>query len=301
MHSRRRFGRALLAGVPLALMASKIESRIGGVQFGLQSYSFNGLPLEGILDVVIGSMVDTGLGECEIWSPLIEPPDLVRKIRGAADAGRRASARAELDHWRLAVSLDHFRAIRRKFADAGIRITAFSASPGPMDEDLNRTFEIGKALGVEIITVASPLSVARRLAPLAERHNLMVGLQGIPTMHPADTDQIATPENYEEGVALSRNFRITIDIGDAVGGGYDALKFVQDHHQRIYQLFLKDRTKAGVSVPWGQGDTPIAAILRLIRDQKWPIRGYIDNDYKSPLTRAEDVKNSFAFAKRVLA
>jgi sugar phosphate isomerase/epimerase len=135
---------------------------------------------------------------------------------------------------------------------------------------------------------------------MAERHDLLVGLQGIPTMHPTNPDQIAKPENYEEGVAPSKNFRITIDIGDAVGGGYDALKFVQDHHERIFQLFLKDRTKAGVSVPWGEGDTPIAAILKLIREQRWPIRGYIDNDYKSTLSRAEDVKRSFAYAKRVL-
>ena len=290
MYTRRQFGRAALAAVPLSLMGAKIESRIRGVQFGLQSYSFNGLPLEGILDVVIASMVDTGLGECEIWSPLIEPPELVRHLRAAPDAGQRAQAQAEIGKWSLSVSLEHFRQIRRKFEDAGITITAFSANPGSSDEELNRTFEIAKALGAGIVTLSSPLSIARRVAPIAERHDLLVGLQGIPTMHPTNPDQIARPENYEEGAALSKNFRITIDIGDAVGGGIDALKFVRDHHDRIFQLFLKDRTKAGVSVPWGEGDTPIAAILQLIRDRKWPIRGYIDNDYKSPLSRAEDVK-----------
>jgi len=300
MYSRRQFGRVALAAVPLPMMGAKIDSRIHGVQFGLQSYSFNGLPLEGILDVVIASMVDTGLGECEIWSPLVEPPELIREVRAAKDAEERAQAHAKLGGWRLSVSLDYFRKIRQKFEDAGIEITAFSASPGSSDEELNRTFEITRALGAEIVTLASPLSIARRVAPMAERHGLLVGLQGIPTMHPTNPDQIAKPENYEEGVALSKNFRITIDIGDAVGGGYDALKFVQDHHERIFQLFLKDRTKAGVSVPWGEGDTPIAAILKLIRDQRWPIRGYIDNDYKSTLSRAEDVKRSFAYAKRVL-
>jgi len=300
MYSRRQFGRAALAAVPWSLMGAKIDSRIRGVQFGLQSYSFNGLPLEGILDVVIASMVDTGLGECEIWSPLIEPPELVRWLRTAPDAETRAEAQADLGRWSLSVSLDYFRQIRRKFADAGIEITAFSANPGSSDEELNRTFEIAEALGAGIVTLASPLSIARRVAPMAERHDLLVGLQGIPTMHPTNPDQIARPENYEEAVALSKNFRITIDIGDAVGGGYDALKFVEDHHERIFQLFLKDRTKANVSVPWGEGDTPIAAILKMIRDRKWPIRGYIDNDYKSPLSRAEDVKRSVAYAKRAL-
>jgi sugar phosphate isomerase/epimerase len=55
-----------------------------------------------------------------------------------------------------------------------------------------------------------------------------------------------------------------------------------------------------VSVPWGEGDTPIKEILRLVRDSKYPIRCYIDCDYKTT-DRPADVKRSFGYAKAALA
>jgi len=65
-------------------------------------------------------------------------------------------------------------------------------------------------------------------------------------------------------------------------------------------IYLKDRRKDRVSVPWGEGDTPIKEILRLVRDSKFPIRCYIDCDYKTT-DRPTDVKRSFGYAKATLA
>jgi sugar phosphate isomerase/epimerase len=92
---------------------------------------------------------------------------------------------------------------------------------------------------------------------------------------------------------------MSFDIGDATGGGYDSLKFVEAHHDRIALLYLKDRRKDRLSVPWGEGDTPIKEILRLIGDRKYPIRCYIDCDYKTA-NRPADVKRSFEYAKAAL-
>ena len=93
MLTRRSFGLAL-AAAPLSMAFAKIDSKIQGIQFGLQSYSFNGLPLEGILDVIVKSMVETGLGECEIWSPLIEPAEFSTRMRAPnATPEERAQAR----------------------------------------------------------------------------------------------------------------------------------------------------------------------------------------------------------------
>jgi xylitol oxidase len=63
------------------------ESR-HGVQFGLQSYIFSGigLPHDGILDVVINSMVECGLGECDLFAPLVEPAQLWERMRAGAPA-----------------------------------------------------------------------------------------------------------------------------------------------------------------------------------------------------------------------
>jgi hypothetical protein len=52
-------------------------------------------------------------------------------------------------------------------------------------------------------------------------------------------------------------------------------------------------------VPWGEGDTPVAEVLRLIRDRQAPVRCYIDCDYKTT-DRPADVKRSFEFAKKAL-
>ena len=119
-------------------------------------------------------------------------------------------------------------------------------------------------------------------------------------MSVTNPDAIAKPESYEQAVSLSRNYQISFDIGDATGGGYDALKFVEDHHDRIGLLYLKDRRKDRVSVPYGEGDTHVAEILHLIRDRKYQFRCYLDCDYKTT-DRPADVKRSFEFAKAALS
>jgi sugar phosphate isomerase/epimerase len=78
------------------------------------------------------------------------------------------------------------------------------------------------------------------------------------------------------------------------------LALVKDRLDRIAVIYLKDRRKDRVSVPWGEGDTPIKEILRLVRDSKYPIRCYIDCDYKTA-DRPADVKRSFGYAKAALA
>jgi sugar phosphate isomerase/epimerase len=92
---------------------------------------------------------------------------------------------------------------------------------------------------------------------------------------------------------------MSFDIGDATAGGYDALKFVEDHHDKIVLLYLKDRRKNGEKVPFGEGDAPIKQVLRLVRDRKYPIPFYIDCDY-STSNRPADVKGSFEYAKAAL-
>ena len=86
MVTRRRFGQFALAAIPLMNASAKINSVVHGIQFGLQSYSFNATPLENALDVVIASMVETGLGEVEIWAPLIDPagPSVRSRAAGAS-------------------------------------------------------------------------------------------------------------------------------------------------------------------------------------------------------------------------
>src|SRR5664279_963423 len=82
MYSRRHFARTVLGAAPLAKALANIDSKVHGVQFGLQTYVFTLSGLRtGILDTVVQSMVESGLGECEIYGPLIEPGDLSDRTR----------------------------------------------------------------------------------------------------------------------------------------------------------------------------------------------------------------------------
>jgi len=300
MLSRRDFGRmALLPATKM--LAKRIDSTFHGVQFGLQSYIFSGigLPPDGILDLVIKSMVECGLGECDLFAPLVEPSQLWERIRAGGPAAR-TQAHEELAQWRMTVPLDHFRGIRNKFDTAGIAIHGLSAFPGSTPEELTRTFDIAQVLGARIVTLGVTFPAAMRVAPLAEKRDFIVGIQGDPNLRITDPDVISRPGQYDQALSLCRNYRISFDIGDATGGGYDSLAFVKDRLDRIAVIYLKDRRKDRLSVPWGEGDTPIKEVLRLVKDSQYPIRCYIDCDYKTS-NRPADVKRSFDYAKAALA
>ncbi len=312
MLSRRDLGKAALGSLPLAVSAAKkMNSIFQGLQFGLQSYVFSwiGLPHETQLDVVIRSMVESGLGECDLFAPLVEPADLWERIHAGPGSGQavppeiaadRARAREELAQWRRSVSPDHFRAIRKKFEDAGIVIYGLSGFPGDTEEEVRYTFDTASVCGARLISSQIGLAAARRAVPLAEKSDIILSIQGHPDMAATNPDAISKPEDYRQALSFSDRYAMSFDIGDATGGGYDALQFVEEHHDRLALLYLKDRRKDKLSVPWGQGDTPIPQVLRLLRDRKYPIRCYIDCDYKTS-DRPADVKRSFEFAKAALA
>jgi sugar phosphate isomerase/epimerase len=303
MYTRRGFGRVALGAAPLAAAFAAIDSKVRGVQFGLQTYVFtvSGQPRTGILDTIVQAMVDCGLGECEAYGPVLEPGDLTDRMRAqTASAEERAQAREALAKWRTTVPLDYYQGIRKKFNAAGVDVWCYGSSFGPADGDIDRAFEQAKALGARLITSSIGLTMAKRVAPFAEKHGILVGLFGNPTMHGTNPDQINKPEQYLEGVAISKQFRIVLDIGDATGGGWDALKFVTEHAEQIAMLYVKDRKKDNTSVPFGEGDTPIKAVLQLIRDKQYPIRCYMDCDYRTDGTRAEAVEKSYEYAKAAI-
>src|SRR5713226_7261290 len=101
MVSRREFGVAALGavGLPRALKAA-IDSKVKGVRFGVQTYSFRDLPRpEGgdMSDAIVKAMTETGLGECELWSPQLEPrPSPPGSGRVAPDSAEAKKAREAL-------------------------------------------------------------------------------------------------------------------------------------------------------------------------------------------------------------
>ena len=285
MYTRRDFGKIALAALPASslLAQKKINSTIGGVQIGAQSYSFREKPLDG----VIQAMTEIGLGECELFSPHIEP---------------KGVSRDDLRKWRLTVPLDEIQAVRKKFDDAGINLCAFNLSFNDSftNEEIDRGFDMAKALGVPVITASATVTSARRVAPFADKHNMIVAFHGHSDVK--DPNQFAKPEAFAQALAMSKKYAINLDIGHFVAANYDPLEYIQAQHEHILILHLKDRKRdQGPNTPWGQGDTPIKQVLQLLKKEKYPMRALIEYEYRGASDSVTEVKKCFDYCKAALA
>jgi sugar phosphate isomerase/epimerase len=325
MYTRRDFGKFVLIGLPLAsAAAARIDSTIAGVRLGVQTYSYRDLPMDGIVDSVIKAMTNTGLAECELFAQQVEPPNpatnfwagtdpkvlgsgadggpLQAELRAKAKRTEVMKAREDLRKWRLEVPLDHFRDVRKKFEAAGINVYVYNLSFNESftTDEIDRAFEQAKALGINIISASTTLSVAKRVAPFAEKHKLYVAVHNHANLK--DPDEFATPASFETAMSLSKFFKINLDIGHFTAANFDPVAFIRENHSRITNLHLKDRKKdGGQNVQWGQGDTPIKAVLQLLKANKYPIPAYIEYEYAGKRNCIEEVRKCFEFAKQALA
>ena len=308
MHSRltrREFGSLALAAFPLVRFGA--DSAYRGVRLGAQTYSFRDLPRtpggDGV-DQVIRAFRECELVECELFAPQVEPQFNAgaRGRRGDPPSPDAVKAREALRAWRLETPLDHFRQIGEKFKKAGIDIYAYNYSPNNSftDAEIDRGFEMTKALGAQIITASTQLDTAKRIAPFAEKHKMIVAMHGHSNI--TDPNEFATPESFAAATKMSKYFKVNLDIGHFVAANYDPVAYLREHHADITNLHLKDRKRnQGENVPWGQGDTPIKDVLQLLQHEKWPIRAYIEYEYRGQGTSVEEVKKCLTFAKQALA
>jgi sugar phosphate isomerase/epimerase len=315
MYSRREFGRIALAGLPMTVALARgsaqgstmIDSKVNGVRIGIQSYSFRTLPL----DDAIKAMAKIGIGECELFSGHVEPrvgpppgprpqgeitPEMREAMREAARKGRE-----ETRKWRLEVSLDHFKEIRKKFDAAGIKLQGYNYSFNDSftDEEIDRGFQMAQALGVKLITASSTLTAAKRVAPFADKHKLTVAMHGHSNL--TDPNQFAKPESFSSALAMSKYFAINLDVGHFFAAGFDPVAYIEENHARITNLHIKDRKKNdGPNTPWGEGDTPIKQVLQLVKQKKYNIPANIEYEYQGADAVVE-VGKCFQYIKDSLA
>jgi sugar phosphate isomerase/epimerase len=307
MYTRREFGLLTTVGLPtalssLALPALSAAQTVGGVRLGVQTYSLRELPRPAggdLVEPLLTAMSELGFTECELWAPQIEPAQQGGRGRPPEDVQK---ARDELRRWRIETPLSHFDGIRRRFHKAGIRIWAYNYSPDIRftDEEINRGFEIAKALGAEIITASATLESAKKIAPFAEKHRMVVAMHN--HSNTKDPNEFATPESFAAAKTLSKYFKVNLDIGHFTAANYDAVAYMKEHHADITNLHLKDRQKnQGDNTPWGTGDTPIREVLQLLKREKWPIRAYVEYEYRGASPAIDEVRTCFAYAKQALA
>lgn len=275
-------------------------SRADLPHFGIQTYSFRDmLPEPGdIVDKMIAGCRAVGLTMIELFEPTIQPPALSTNAAWAVTGGKPSEAsiygrppegprpaavlenRERIRAWRLDTPLSAIETIGRRFAQAGIEVQAFNfgLKDDCTDAEVERGFLMTRALGARVMTASTTLTMLRRTVPYAARHRILVGMHGHSNLR--DPNQLATPQSFEEGLAMSPWYRLNFDIGHFSAAGFKTLAFLEEHHKRTVSIHLKDRVKDnGPNRPFGQGDTPIAAVIRRLHEQRWDIPVFLEYEY----------------------
>lgn len=314
---------ALLRSVGL----SAIDSKINGVRMGLQSasFTFSGMGI----DDIVKTMVDVGLAEIDVMAEHVEAylgapgvvlpgtgrqgpwarqtgpgaagatpgapgePQGAARRGGGVPAGRGGdpAVREALRKWRLEVDLNRYRAVAKKFTDAGLKFYSLNLSfnDSYSDDEIARGMEMARALGTRIITVSSPMSVLPRVAPIAEKHDVIVALHNHTT----------GPDEFAQAMALSKNMWVNLDVGHFFASGHDPIAYIKAHHGRITNLHVKDRmANQGREMPFGEGQTPLRETLLLVRDSKYDFPVCIE--YVGPAGPPAELKQCFDYCKAVL-
>ncbi len=282
---RRDFTKLALAATAAAPAFGKINSVVGGVPLGAQSYSFRDRDVDG----AVAAMKEIGIGYTELFSGHVEP----KVERGPA-------GQAQLKEWRLGVKKEDIAKIKAKFDAAGINVYAFNYSfrDSFTDEEIDKGFLIAKWLGAKYITASSNVATAKRVAPAAAKHKMIVGMHNHSRIVP---NEFATAENFATAMAEGPYIGINLDIGHFTAANFDPVSYMKEHHDKIVTIHLKDRKKnQGDNVPFGQGDTKIKEVLLQMKANKWKIPAMIEYEYKGADTVAE-VKKCFEYCKAILA
>jgi sugar phosphate isomerase/epimerase len=289
--SRRELGRLFLT-VPAAgllsndkiaaMLAAKPDSKWAGVQVGM-NVPYNYGPRTMPVDEVIAKTAQLGVSAVELRSQPIElflgVPQTVLEPGRERPAQQKAAQ--DLREWRLKTDPSKAAAVKKKFDEAGIKveIVKYDGIYDFSDPELDYAFALAKAAGARAISCELEVDGSKRVGQFADKHNLMVGYHG----HTKTTAAM-----FEQAFSFAKHNGANLDIGHYIAGNLgNPVEFLQAHHDRITHIHVKDR-KAGAggvdgpNTPFGEGDTPIKAVLQTIRDRKWPIQATIEFEYKVP-------------------
>lgn len=293
----------------------KPNSKFHGVQIGVISYSFRSMPsnaeqiLKYCLDCNISAIELMGnTGEAFAGAPhasteprIGPPPSGPRPQPTAEQLAEQEQKAKEIALWRTSVSMDKFVQLRKMYNDAGVSIYAWKpAALGEKNSDAEIDYALrsAKALGATHVTVELPGNAAqsKRLGTLAAKHKIGVGYHG-------HLQQTFT--SWDEAMAQSKYNGLNCDIGHYIAAGLDPIPLIHAKYNRIYSIHIKDRkskANGGDNMPWGEGDTPIAQVLQIMKKHKLKFPATIELEYPVPVdsNAVKEVLTCLDYCRRAL-
>jgi len=320
--SRRKFlnttfiATAGLAFAPhaFAVVKGKPNSKFGGVQIGAITYSWRSMPSSA--EDILKYCVEAGISSIELMGNVAEeyagiPAGAPRPPRDTqiSDAEKaewqkkiEQATKAQRD-WRVSLSMDKYKTLRKMYNDAGVNIHIVKFAPANWsDEEIDYAFKAAKVLGAKGITNEIGEEACKRLGKFAEKHDMYA------IYH--NHAQPGEPGfSFDKFLAYSPKNMLNFDCGHYFGAtGNHPNELIERLHDRIFSIHLKDKTgktgnPANTNMPWGAGDTPVADILKLVQKNKWPV--YFDIELEYPVPENSDAQKEVIkcveYCRKILA
>ena len=284
-----------LRGAPAILRnLGKPDSKFSGVQIGVISYSFRSLPCNA--EQVLKYCLDSNISAIELMGntgeafagaphtstePMKFTPGQPRPQRTPEQEEEQKKKDQEVALWREKASMDAFTKLRKMYNDAGVSIYAFKPNAlgeKNSDAEIEYALRAAKALGASHVTVEIPTNPdqSKRLGKFADKHQIGVGYHG----HLQQTFNA-----WDVALAQAKYNGLNCDIGHYVAAGLDPIPLLEARHDRIFSMHIKDRkskANGGDNMPWGEGNTPIAAALQLMKKNKYKFPATVEMEYTVP-------------------
>ncbi|MCE1197651.1 MAG: hypothetical protein LWW85_01675 [Marinilabiliales bacterium] len=300
---------------PSAAPAGKSAgSRFGGVQIGTITYSFRGI---NGLEATLKACVDAGVSSVELMGSGVEeflgaPAFPLKRAPFGPPPGQKLSDedqakvdqyKAALKEWRATTGKPElYQKVRKLFNDAGVQIHLYKWTAGNTPEELDYSFRIAKVLGAYGITSELGEENCRIMGPAAERNGMLA------LFH--NHYQYAQPDfDVDKLLSYSPANRLNFDAGHYFGStGKNPCDFIRQYKDKICSLHLKDKTaptnatQPNANQVWGQGETPVAEILKLVQQEKLKYNCDIELEYEvKPWSDAvKEVRNCVHFCRQIL-
>ena len=300
--SRRKFigtTAAATAGISIVPFNSgfasgrkKPNSKVNGVQLGLTTYSYLSMPHS--LEEVLEYTLKAGVNALEMRRVLEEglgipagPPRIKRgtKLSDKEKAERADEVKAAKEaqrQWRLNLPMQKYADIRKMYNDAGVDLHIAKFAPSAWsDEEIDYAYKAANVLGAYGITDEARESSCKRLGKFAEKHNSLAiyHTHGQFGDHGFDLDKM---------LAYSPANRLNLDIGHYWGAtGKHPNEIIEKYHKQIPMIHVKDKTGPDHATPnsnrpFGEGGTPIADVLLMLKKKQYPIDVFVELEYKIP-------------------
>lgn len=324
--SRRDFVHytAALAAMPLVPVvapwplsgqqAARPDSRFQGVQIGAITYSFREMP--STAEDILGYLLQCGISTIELMgdpaeqfagAPAYEGPawpgpgrQFTEEEQRQFQTAREAHAQA-VSEWRRSASMGPFEALRRRYNDAGVNIHIVKFSdigPDMPEDEVHYCFNVARALGAGAITTEISEEKAVYLAPFAAEHRIFIGFHNHTQVNSS---------SWEGPLSHGEYLGINLDIGHYVAGTNESPIPVIERYGdagRIVSLHVKDRkVNDGANMPFGEGDTPVALILQLMKRKGYTFPADIELEYEVPegSNPVAEVRKCLEFCRTALA